>query len=830
MSRGRLIAGLLFVALSATSARAAHLTSFEVVERAGVARSQGVVDAGFPLARGSVASPPVLDVHEGGQSLPVALRPLAWWDDGSVRFVQLRFPLTLAANEAKTLTLESSAGVVYAPVTPALPPLVLEIVSDGLLHSFALVDGFDDTSGNLRVRAWIDSLTDGRARLRVWMAQQLEDASWSRVSLALASPGTPVQDPAGRAIGNSTLAFAVRHAVERGVTFEGSGAELIAHLYPDTAPVHAADEGFHVSAEALIEWGASPSDLADRIDKPLRVAFEHDWVTLTGAVGSIAPGGVDPLQEAAAGQSLLELKQNQASNARNRGWTAYGDFFDRSNRAYLGYLLQEYDPATGLFLHAMRTGDADALDFALRQARQYADSGLSLAGGSSQHRATSWALVGLVSRPAADALMLQWRTLPGIPATDAEVLAFAQLNGFESLAQEAIDATSETDAVRRERAIARYTTFDRADAGIEDYRAELEASCGTSSTTPPTGGIGERVHGLDPGTWARGCADASELADFARIHSQAYFLAQIGIVQSAADLDALAVAFAARYGGDLGDTGFPGFHFWNHPDEARRHSGGHMLLEQVVYGALLSGDPILEEFARLAIDYQSSDAFIDREIAVVEAQIANPAELIRVRRLGWPLLNLVAASSFSEGRDPVLHARVIAAMDRLAASIVNAPDARWRSLIHVAVGTEALARYVELTGNAAAAAKLVSIATHWSNTYWNNQAKAFAMGPADPGQIIPALSVMFLQGLATAADLSGDPVLVTRAQAIYDEHGLASSGFAKTVGMLLRNTPRAQATAALGLVTPLPGLVPVALVGLAALLAATGAIRLRSTA
>ena len=55
---------LLVLLLLVPPAGAAVLTSLEVVERVGLARPAGVVEAGIPLARGSVASPPVLDLRD----------------------------------------------------------------------------------------------------------------------------------------------------------------------------------------------------------------------------------------------------------------------------------------------------------------------------------------------------------------------------------------------------------------------------------------------------------------------------------------------------------------------------------------------------------------------------------------------------------------------------------------------------------------------------------------------------------------------------------------------------------------------------------------------
>jgi hypothetical protein len=81
---------------------------------------------------------------------------------------------------------------------------------------------------------------------------------------------------------------------------------------------------------------------------------------------------------------------------------------------------------------------------------------------------------------------------------------------------------------------------------------------------------------------------------------------------------------------------------------------------------------------------------------------------------------------------------------------------------------------------------------------------------------------MFLHGLTRAAELSGDATLAARAEAVYAAHGLDTSDYAKTVGMLLRNVSRASATGVLTATPAVPMLGGAALTALAAGLAGLG--------
>ena len=73
--------------------------SLRLVEDAGVDRRGEVAECGLPFARGALkAGAPVALLDAGGRPLPAQFAPLAFWDDGSVRWLHAVFPLSLAAG------------------------------------------------------------------------------------------------------------------------------------------------------------------------------------------------------------------------------------------------------------------------------------------------------------------------------------------------------------------------------------------------------------------------------------------------------------------------------------------------------------------------------------------------------------------------------------------------------------------------------------------------------------------------------------------------------------------------------------------------------------
>jgi hypothetical protein len=97
----------------------------------------------------------------------------------------------------------------------------------------------------------------------------------------------------------------------------------------------------------------TPTMPADSLNRRSQICPKSRRATTKLFLRDPLPGGLRTLDH-----------RKQRSLPRNRGWVAWGESFDRDNgSAYAGYLNQEYDPATALFIRHARTGDAEALAY-----------------------------------------------------------------------------------------------------------------------------------------------------------------------------------------------------------------------------------------------------------------------------------------------------------------------------------------------------------------------------------------------------------------------------------------------------------------------------------
>ena len=91
-----------------------------VTEPAGIVRRDEPVRSGIPLSRGAVGSPECLAlVDEDGKMVPVQFETLSRWEDGSVRWVLLKFLQSIEARQTRHSRLETGS----VPPAPPLEPV-----------------------------------------------------------------------------------------------------------------------------------------------------------------------------------------------------------------------------------------------------------------------------------------------------------------------------------------------------------------------------------------------------------------------------------------------------------------------------------------------------------------------------------------------------------------------------------------------------------------------------------------------------------------------------------------------------------------------------------
>ena len=391
-----------------------------VRERAGVARPIGVLEAGVPLAEGLVDAGSELEldlaVLDGDQLIPARFRVLSSWPDGSVRWAGLIMPLALEADEVRTLQLVQGAGPGFAPDQPTLPALTVWLDTPDGRRTFAdIEDGYQATEGDNHPRC-----RSGGPHSHPRPASNPCSAGPLRRRLVggLGTGGPrPRADRAGRR-GGCRAGWCVDRCAsssDRAAPYRCRGRRRCAAPLPlpSRRPAIPGRPGLSPDPERSSSTPRPdrPRSLALSL-RPLRAEWPPEYAAETHAAG-IFGVGVSELDEAFLESWRLMRARRAEAPELNRTWTAWGDMVDRHGAAYLGYLCQEYDPSAAFFLYHLRTGDPDALDEALDMARQYADSCLSLRGGSFEHRATTSALIDTIGRAAATVMRDAWHEISG---------------------------------------------------------------------------------------------------------------------------------------------------------------------------------------------------------------------------------------------------------------------------------------------------------------------------------------------------------------------------------------------------------------------------------
>ncbi len=740
---------------------------FQVVERAGVARPDGLVEGGVPLSRGVARDARSLRVTREGSPVPARFEPLAWWDDGSLRWAKLSLPVSLAAGETASFRLDAQPGPGFSPEPPAPPSLTLELVTNNERSAVRVERGYRAALASGRAEVDVEVLTARRLRVRVRAAELAEGTFWKSLALSVASPG-PVNIAERSFAGTAGIWSAV--ILDAGVrgpkSVEPGSGGIRLYLYPPTAPPYPADPGFHVTHEIVLERDARAEDLALRVAKPLRIAWPPAYMDGTGAMGRTGAVGPHSARlDAAFREGWQEIRARQ-QRSENQGWVTWGDFFDGEHGlGYAGYLNQEYDPATAFFLYHARSGDPEALDSGVAMARQYADSSVGLDGRIYQHRATVHALEGHLSHAVAEKIRLAWRKQASTPASEPELLGFIEerygKNGARNI-EARTQAVPRSDPSELERRASELLAHGLIRAARQDISQRQAARYGLAGK------------------------DAS-LRGFAEFYRESEYVADWNLPP----VDELFAPFFQRYGGSW--SKFPAFHFYDPPDDIEAHSPTHALVEMLVWGHLLTGDPLLRRTA-LEVAHQHLDErpiagrLVERGMKAVVSQREDGVP-VSAREAGWPLINLLSLAVITEKSEPELHARIERALGDLVKTIISVPPRQYQGTLHAAVVAEGLARYHERTGDPRALQHLIDLARYWSANLWDARSRSFREEKGGHGSA--ELSATFLYGLTYAAWKSGDADLARRAREVAESTSTRGFGYPKAFAQQFRNSQRA---------------------------------------
>ena len=563
------------------------------------------------------------------------------------------------------------------------------------------------------------------------------------------------------------LALGVRHFWQKSPTsLLRVGDDMLVSFCPgDGSRSVVMEEGFGSTRELWL-WvgGDAPKDRAAAarvIDSPPVVRASPAWTAASGVFGALTaprPGFDDDL-EARVPESIDAVYSRwDLDPRRHYGIRQFGDFFDGEHSlAYSGPLQQEYDPGFVTLLQYLRSGAADRLERGLDLAWHAGDVDLSWTGGASQHRATihhvdSWisAIFGQDYQTECHAsgyydgsLHSIWRWVGqnfGAPFyadlqawVDIEVRYGAE--GFEleqrlfRMIGQHLQAEIERDLV-----IGSLPT-------LYDYAAAMAA---------------------DPRAQARGYSDP--------------------------DLDFL--DFFVAFGGSWAD--FPVFHVDNHPVPVIRHQGSHSLIQGVVLGHYLSGEPRLREVA-LRLGRHHVAQVVPTEVANLAEQRTTGSDPLRVRTVAWPLVNLVTLAEMTSGipDEAAAHGDFLLSAQICAAELVQAPPVRIESSIHAGLALEALADFVRLTGEASARTALIDLGRYWALNHYDWNEHAFLQQAGIPGSASSGMTGLVIYGLAFGQTLQPDPQVDAVLKDAWD-YLAGKSSYAKAFAMRYRGALRCQ--------------------------------------
>jgi len=368
--------------------------------------------------------------------------------------------------------------------------------------------------------------------------------------------------------------------------------------------------------------------------------------------------------------------------------------------SYLSYLHQEYDPAVILWREGALRGNESWLRFAYDAAREYLRDSVTAYGGCFQHRAPLNSLVAQFASLIAHKLT----------ADGESDYAFA----FRLLGQRAADQA-------------------KSDIG-EDQMRGLEAQ---------------------PLQIAR-CALEHSLHKHLLSHarntdSPNRITAQIDVATVLAEH-----RLAQEANITLSEIEFRGWSISDvSADPITRHEGGHCLAENLVVAYLMTGDPEFRDCA-LAIAEDHTRVIIPRELRELqEAQRAGRS--LRLRAIGWPLLNITAVATLLPSGDSLL-GRIVASQQAILSELNDIDISRSEGSIHTGVLMEALLAVdtqdsVSLAGQFARA---------WTEQYISGKGAVYKTGDASSADV--GFAGLCLAGFAMdARDQYGDALALLKA-------------------------------------------------------------------
>ncbi len=781
-------------------------------ERAGVERTQEPVSGGIPIPKGQLreATPMLLAID--GEKIQVATWPLARWNDASISWLGVEFlspkvpangkltgnlvpadsptligpsisqpkdgsslfiqnaklHLAIAKEDAELFTvrgetLKGAIGIGFKaqtwsgpkPVSWAMGETSFERDTGGsvtLRREDSLVDNFGRPTIRFINRAtvfqssplvhlqstvevlrgthfaptWEILFPKQQKPIEPWIARQIDEniAEINGDSKQLRLPGTFSDNSISVSVNDFWQMFPE--------AFFHDGNRLHAQLVSAKKDDHVVLEPGFARTKSL--WlntdtnsSLSENQLEALANSPLRPTTTPKWYCDSKAFGPLKPAKQNSNLLHTFRRSIEAVFSRAEKRGHYFGFQDWGDFLARDHTlSYYGHLDQEYDPNVALQLAFARTGDLYYLENSVRLASHYADVDTSHTGGVFQHRSTQRHLENWVADQLAIGIrksMGKTGKMDGTVPTTLKLIQ-KQSTSLEKDVRRIIDLAKENGATNQE----------LVEIAIQSTAHNLLLNI--ASKGAKNGNFGE----IGPLDYANAVAKSSQGKQYGFKNVKAAF-----------------APFFELYGGSWND--FPSFHQDNSHDPAIRHTGGHTLVESVVYAWLLTGDLRLRE-SLLRVARHHVETLVPQEIQNLQDRLkkkGNPP----TRTVAWPLLNMCRLQEAVRNMpgQGALSQSLYQSCEQAASALLKVPVSRIESSIHAGVTLEALSVWHIQAKKQNAATYLVDLARYWASNHFDKRNRAFRYKSKAQSSSDTGFNGLLVYGLAYAQHLSSHPDL-----------------------------------------------------------------------
>ena len=491
-------------------------------------------------------------------------------------------------------------------------------------------------------------------------------------------------------------------------------------------------------------------------DAPIVPFTTPQWAVASAAAGPLMKPAADSRLDDVVEMSIDRVFKFAEKQGHHYGFFDWGDFFVHDGTlSYTGCINQEYDPAMVMHLAYLRTGNPQMLLRAMPMARHYSDVDIATSGGVFQHRATRHHADAWIAKVLADGFYGSIKQAKGFDGSPESLLRIvkkknqAMARGIEPLIRPLLDS---------------------GEPAHEITRIALEIM-GQNIVNNIVNKLGDGGDDMTMKRYCDGIAGSTLARDYGFKNADASFK-----------------QFFDLYGGSWDQ--FPTFHVDNSPDPTARHTGGHSLVEGVIFGWWETGDPRLLEVA-LRVGRHHVEVLVPQELGKLGDGLGGDGNP-RTRTVAWPLINMCRLYEATEGMagQEELHAELYASSKECAEALILVPFERIEGSIHAGVTMEALANWHQLSNDQATGEYLVGLARYWASNVFDKRSNAFRYKAHQTSNAARGFSGLVSYGLAYAQRLNPHAATWKVFKQAWTEM-LKPQKKAKPMAMTLRSAARA---------------------------------------